>query len=69
MLVAYTDGVSDARSARGVEFGTQRLVDAAQVHLGQPAQAVLNGVLTTLEEFTGHVPPADDMTLLVAVRT
>lgn len=66
-LVAYTDGVTDARNAAGEPFGTTTL----EALLGTPAASALslvNTVLTTLGEHTRGVEQYDDVTLLAVRR-
>ncbi len=65
LLLAYSDGVVDARSPDGEFFGEDRL-NAALLEGPEEPQAAINWVLETLEGFTeGHVP-YDDVTLVAA---
>jgi sigma-B regulation protein RsbU (phosphoserine phosphatase) len=68
-LLLFTDGVTDARDARGKTFGVGRLHDiAARLHPSNPAglsakalgQLVINDVL----DHVGEQPQADDITLV-----
>ena len=65
ILVLYSDGVTEAASDRGEEFGEPRLIETlcAQPHL--PAPALLEALLAAVEEFS-HGQQADDITLVVA---
>jgi len=65
-LVLYTDGVTEALSEQGVEFGEERLVEA--VRSGGTASEVLDRILSRLEAFTAGAPQHDDITLIVARR-
>jgi serine phosphatase RsbU (regulator of sigma subunit) len=63
-LIAYTDGVTEALNPAGEEFGLARL--AAVVGAAPPrADAIVARVSAELADFTGELPPADDLTLLV----
>jgi serine phosphatase RsbU (regulator of sigma subunit) len=67
LLLAYSDGVVDARSPDGEFFGEERLRQALQECPGEPSRAV-NWVLEAVEEFTrGHLP-YDDLTVVAARR-
>ena len=67
LLLAYSDGVVDARSPDGEFFGEDRLNAALLEAPGEP-QAAINWVMEALEGFTeGHVP-YDDVTLVAARR-
>jgi sigma-B regulation protein RsbU (phosphoserine phosphatase) len=64
-IVFYTDGITEARNAAGAMFGPQRLDEALEnCHLD--AQGLIETVLAALKEFTGDLPPTDDMTVVVA---
>ncbi len=65
-LVLYTDGVSEARDAEGRFFGEERLQAALAAASDGSAKEIVAGVVTAVESFTGSVPQADDLTLLVA---
>ena len=67
-LLAFTDGLVEARSPAGEAFGTARLRDALRG--SQPsATALVRGILEALNAFTGQAEPHDDVTLLAATRT
>lgn len=67
LVVLYSDGVDEARSPAGEEFGVERL---AAVIAAAPAEAdaVVAAVLGALEEFTRGQEPYDDLTLLAIQR-
>ncbi len=64
-LVLYTDGVTEAFSEGGEEFGEQRLVESLRRHCGQPPCALMNSILEDVKLFSPH-EQHDDITLLVA---
>ncbi len=67
LLVAYSDGVVDARSPDGEFFGEERLHDVLRQCPRDPRAAV-KGVLEALEGFTRGHTPYDDLTLVAARR-
>ncbi|HYK12060.1 MAG TPA: SpoIIE family protein phosphatase [Gemmatimonadales bacterium] len=66
-LVAFTDGLVEARSMAGEVFGAGRLRDALRANCGS-AKTLVRGVVDTLQAFTGQAEPHDDVTLLAASR-
>jgi serine phosphatase RsbU (regulator of sigma subunit) len=66
-LVLYTDGVTEAFSERGEEFGERRLVDSLRRHCELPPDALMNCILDDVKQFSPH-EQHDDITLLVARR-
>jgi sigma-B regulation protein RsbU (phosphoserine phosphatase) len=65
LLVLYTDGITEARSADGEMFDVSRL-DAAIEQCPHRAGDALGCILDELGSFTGLHPPQDDQTLLLA---
>jgi serine phosphatase RsbU (regulator of sigma subunit)/catechol 2,3-dioxygenase-like lactoylglutathione lyase family enzyme len=69
MLVLYTDGITEAFSEAGEEFGEERLIEALRRHRRLPAQALLGAIVDEVRRFSPH-EQKDDITLIVAnVRT
>lgn len=64
-LVLYTDGVVEARSAEGEEFGEARLLQATRPHGGEPVGTILERIVRAVREFSPG-EQADDLTLVVA---
>ncbi len=64
VVVAYTDGVSEALNAHEEEWGIDRFMDAIRISSAEGADSVLNNVRQRLERFVGNRPQYDDMTLL-----
>jgi len=68
VLVAFTDGLTEARDASGVEYGSERLA-ALLSGLERPsARAVVEACLADLHAFTGGAARGDDLSLLVVRR-
>jgi sigma-B regulation protein RsbU (phosphoserine phosphatase) len=69
VLLAYTDGATDARDGDGRRFGERRLRQAFAAAAGGGPAAAVDGVRAALEGFCSAAPePADDLTLLVVAR-
>jgi len=69
-LVAYTDGLMDARNFDGQRWGRERLIATIveTVNNASPtdsAEAIQNQIFWTLRQFVGLAPQADDETLIV----
>jgi phosphoserine phosphatase RsbU/P len=70
ILLAFTDGISEAMNHQDDEWGEDRMIACAQQLLSQPdcthnARQVLNCILEAADKFTSGAPQHDDMTLLV----
>ena len=65
VLVAYTDGVSEAMNARDEEWGEERLMNAVAAHRMAPARALIDCLMTSADGFVAGAPQHDDMTLIV----
>ncbi len=64
VVVAYTDGVTEAMDEGGEEWGVDRFLGAVSNAAPDGANAVLNNVQQRLMRFVGGVEQYDDMTLL-----
>lgn len=64
VVLAYTDGVTEAMNAQSEEWGVERLLKTAQQAGPYGANAVLNQVRENLDHFVGSFEQYDDMTLL-----
>jgi serine phosphatase RsbU (regulator of sigma subunit) len=65
-LVLYSDGVTDAESPSGEQFGEERLSSIlADGGVGRTPEEILERVLHATRAFGAGHPPADDITVLV----
>jgi hypothetical protein len=64
-LVLYSDGVTDAESPAGEQFGEERLLECLEGSRSQPPGTILDRVLEAVRAFAAGHPPADDVTVLV----
>jgi sigma-B regulation protein RsbU (phosphoserine phosphatase) len=65
VFAMYTDGVTEARSASGDEFGEQRLLAALN---GRGALGMTGCVVEAIDAFAEGAPQHDDITLLIGSR-
>jgi phosphoserine phosphatase RsbU/P len=64
-LVAFTDGVIEARNPHGEEFGEDRLIDVLMENAGLPAAELEKRILRAVEDWTAEAEQEDDLTLLI----
>jgi len=64
-LCFYTDGVTEAKNLLGEEFGRQALARVFRAYASQPAQKIVEAVLSAVDGHQEEAPQHDDMTLLV----
>ena len=65
-LVFYTDGVTEARHlATDEEYGENRLLKILRTINDHSAQSILDGILSSISEFTKGCLQSDDLTLMV----
>ncbi len=65
MLVAYTDGVTEALNCDGVEFGEQRLSKILSESAHLSACQLTEKIVNSVREWCGETPQHDDLTLVV----
>jgi serine phosphatase RsbU (regulator of sigma subunit) len=65
ILVAYSDGVTEAQNGSGELFGDERLLAAVEANRNFPAAGLLKAIATAAHNFGGKKQD-DDLTLLVA---
>jgi phosphoserine phosphatase RsbU/P len=63
-LLLYTDGVTEAESSEGEQFGEERLLAVAEAHRGLASEALLAAVLDGATAFAGDPGQRDDVTVL-----
>lgn len=65
LLIAYTDGISEAMTVDDDEWGEENMVAAAQAACSGSAQSIVACIFQAADTFTAAAPQHDDMTLLV----
>ena len=64
LLVLYSDGITEAESQGGEEFGESRLQAVVEENRDRPVAEIQERVLDAVRDWSGD-EPADDMTLLI----
>ena len=64
--IAYSDGLLEATSPAGEEFGESRLLPVVEASIGRSAREVVRHVMEEAERFTEGRQYHDDLTVLVA---
>ena len=65
----YSDGVSEATNAEGMEFGTERLKGLFEGAAPTSAQEANSTILTAVTAFAGDHAQSDDITCLALHRS
>jgi sigma-B regulation protein RsbU (phosphoserine phosphatase) len=65
ILLAYTDGISEAMTMDDEEWGEERMIAAAQAYRGLPAGQMIERMIAAADAFAAGAPQHDDMTLVV----
>jgi sigma-B regulation protein RsbU (phosphoserine phosphatase) len=67
-LVLYSDGITEAATETGEEFGESRLEEVVKVNCGKPLAEIQAQVLQAVRKWSGS-SPEDDMTLMLVRAT
>lgn len=65
LVVVFSDGVSEARSASDEEFGEDRLLEVLSAGRGDDPPAILDRLLREIREFAQGAVQSDDITIMV----
>lgn len=65
LLVMFTDGVSDARDARGASLGEPRVLDVLRARRREVPSRIVDGVFALVEGHMGRMRPHDDQAVVV----
>jgi sigma-B regulation protein RsbU (phosphoserine phosphatase) len=65
LFCIYTDGITEALSPDGEEFGAARLESTLRAHASRPAAELLSCVVAELDRHRGGSAQTDDLTLIV----
>ena len=68
LLVAYSDGITEAKNSSDQEYGSERLTAFIAKHRHQPANELAGQILDDVRGFAGKAAQSDDMTLLIVRR-
>jgi sigma-B regulation protein RsbU (phosphoserine phosphatase) len=65
VLIAFTDGISEAMTADYEEWGEERLIAASRVNTHRPARDIVTAVIASADQFTAGAAQNDDLSLVV----
>jgi sigma-B regulation protein RsbU (phosphoserine phosphatase) len=65
VIIAFSDGVSEALNEGGEEFSDHRLLASIEAHRSKTPQVMLDGLLADVRAFCGQATPNDDVTMVV----
>ncbi len=65
VLIAFTDGISEAMTADYEEWGEERVIAAAKISTHRPAQDIVTAVVASADQFTAGAAQNDDLSLVV----
>ena len=65
VIVMFTDGVSEAESPTGEQFGILRIEECVTRLVSRSSQEIPEGLVQEVLEWTGERGPNDDLTLVV----
>lgn len=68
-LLLFTDGISEAASSTGAEYGIEHLSVVAGEQYGRAPHDFLAGCLTDLKAFSSGTQQKDDQTIMIVHRT
>ena len=63
-LFVFTDGVSEAQNSKNELFGDERIVEALNTAMDEPAEDILEAVTEAVARFAGDAEQFDDITML-----
>jgi serine phosphatase RsbU (regulator of sigma subunit) len=64
-VIVFSDGVSEALSATGEEFGDDRIASVARAHYDHEPTVLLEALLSSVRTFATGAPQNDDVTAVV----
>ena len=65
LLITFSDGVTEALSASGEEYGEERLLQCVQAVRDQSTRDVLDAIIASVKTFAKGADQSDDVTALV----
>ncbi len=68
VLLAYTDGISEAMNSADEEWGEEAMILAAQQSCDGTAEDIVKAIFAAADVFAGGASQHDDMTVLVMTR-
>ncbi len=64
-IIMFTDGVSEAMNAQGIDYTEERLEAFLSGQNGADAQGLLDGITQEVRRHSAGAPQSDDITMVV----
>jgi sigma-B regulation protein RsbU (phosphoserine phosphatase) len=68
LLVAYSDGVTEATNGRDEPFGSERFLELLRVGLDRPVDELIGSIVAAVRQHAGDAPQSDDITIVAVKR-
>jgi sigma-B regulation protein RsbU (phosphoserine phosphatase) len=68
IFLSFTDGVVEAVSPAGAQFGIDRALEIVIANRNLPAEEIVNAVYAAINDFCCGAAPVDDITIVVLKR-
>jgi sigma-B regulation protein RsbU (phosphoserine phosphatase) len=65
LIIAFSDGVTEALDPAGEEYTDDRLLACARAHVGEDPQQVLDALLADVKTFCADATQSDDVTVVM----
>jgi sigma-B regulation protein RsbU (phosphoserine phosphatase) len=65
LIIAFSDGVTEALDPAGEEYTDDRLLACARAHIGEDPQQVLDALLADVKTFCADATQSDDVTVVM----
>jgi sigma-B regulation protein RsbU (phosphoserine phosphatase) len=69
LVVLVTDGIVEAASPDGEQFGIKRILDTVRRHRLEPPEVILDSLFRAVTDFTHRSNQQDDMTVVLIKAT
>jgi sigma-B regulation protein RsbU (phosphoserine phosphatase) len=69
VLIAYSDGITDAANASNQPFGAEQLVSLIGEYRNERSSALIERIVDGVNVHAGDTPQFDDLTVVVIKRT
>ena len=65
LIIAFSDGVTEAMNADSEEFSDDRLLACANAHRGEPPEQIMNALFADVQTFCAGATQSDDVTVVM----
>lgn len=69
LIVAFSDGVTEAMNAQEEQFGEERVAAIVEQHKHASAHEIIDDIVAAVRKHAGSTPQSDDITVVVMRRT